>query len=442
MARRLLLTLMLLIAALPAQAAGRQGAVVTIDGPIGPATARYVADSLERAKAENMALVILEIDTPGGLGRSMHQIVKAILASPVPVIGYVSPSGARAASAGTYILYATAIAAMAPATNVGAATPVSLFGGGGRTSSKASHGSSVEHRKVLNDAVAFIRSLAERHGRNADWAEHAVRAGASLSAREALKRNVVNLVSPDIHSLVVTLNGHQALAAGRLVRLDTSDLSLVHYHPGWRTRAVSVITQPTVAYVLMLVGLLGIFLELVIPGTFVPGTIGLICLLLAAYAFQILPVNYAGLGLIAVGVGLMIAEAVVPTFGALGIGGIVAFVAGSVLLMDTNIPGYRISMALIAGIAIAAALALGALIFVLWRSRRTPPATGNTGMVGTAATALENMDDEGWVRAHGEQWRARTRAPVRRGQTLRIVAVDGLTLVVEPEENGEGERCS
>ena len=435
-------------AAAPASPGTDQAALVSIDGPIGPATSRYVRDSLKRARQQHMQLVILRLDTPGGLGSSMRDIVKAVLASPLPVVGFVAPSGARAASAGTYILYACALAVMAPATNVGAATPVSIGGGGSsRGSSSKNQGSSArkepassataERRKVVNDAVAYIRSLAERHGRNAQWAERAVRQGVSLSAKEALNKHVIDFMAPDLAGLLHALDGRKVQAHNREVTLHTQHTRIVHMQPGWRTRVLSVITNPTIAYGLMLAGILGLGLEFVVPGTFVPGTVGIICLLVALYAFQILPVNYAGLGLIAVGIGLMVAEALVPTFGALGVGGVVAFVTGSVMLMDTNVPGYHISMGLIVGIAIAAALALTALIAVLWRSRRTPPATGGSHMIGTRATALEDFADEGWVRVHGERWRARVRAPVRAGQALKVIDLEGLTLWVEPDENGE-----
>jgi len=443
----LLSALTLAHAAAPGAAGGDQAALISIDGPIGPATSRYVKDSLERAQERHMQFVILRLDTPGGLGSSMRDIVKAVLASPLPVIGFVAPSGARAASAGTYILYACALAAMAPATNVGAATPVSIGGDGssGGSSSKKqgesgrnapASSATAERRKVVNDAVAYIRSLAERHGRNADWAERAVRQGVSLSAKEALNKHVIDLMAPDIPGLLDALDGRKVQAHKREVTLHTQHMRIVRMQPGWRTQVLSVITNPTIAYSLMLAGILGLGLEFVVPGTFVPGTVGIICLLVALYAFQILPVNYAGLGLIAVGIGLMVAEALVPTFGALGIGGVVAFVTGSVMLMDTSVPGYQVSMGVIAGIAIAAALALAALIAVLWRSRRTPPATGGRHMIGTRATALEDIAAEGWVRAHGERWRARVHQPVRAGQTLKVVDMEGLTLWVEPDENG------
>lgn len=393
-----------------------------------------------------MELAVLQLDTPGGLSQSMRDIVKAVLASPLPVIGFVAPSGARAASAGTYILYACTVAAMAPATNVGAATPVSLGGDGGDKNSGSSaknepaSSATAERRKVVNDAVAYIRSLAERHGRNADWAERAVREGVSLSAGEALNKQVVDLMAPDVDGLMKALDGREVEVGGAKVTLHTAHLRIVRMTPGWRTQILSIITNPTVAYGLMLAGLLGVGLEFLMPGTFVPGTTGVICLLVALYAFQILPVNYAGLGLIAVGIGLMVAEALAPSFGALGIGGVVAFVIGSVMLMDTNVPGYRISLALIVGVALAAALALGALIWILWRSRRTPAATGRSQMIGTQAVALEDIEHEGWVRAHGERWRARSLQPLREGQPLRVVGMDGLTLLVEPRQ--QGETCS
>lgn len=441
--------------ALPAPAA-ETAALVSIDGAIGPATAMYVEHALDQADTSGARVVVLRLDTPGGLGLSMRDIVKRVLASPVPVIGFVAPSGARAASAGTYILYATHIAAMAPATNLGAATPVSIGGDGGpsepapqdksKGDEKAPPSSAeAERRKVVNDSVAYIRSLAERRGRNADWAEKAVREGVSLTADEALSRHVVDVISANVPALLKAIDGRRVDVNGRSVTLHTASLDVVKIDPGWRVRVLSVITDPTVAYLLMLAGIFGLAIEFFSPGAIFPGVTGGICLLVALYAFQVLPVNFAGLALLAFGIALLVAEAIVPSFGVLGFGGIVAFVLGSLMLTDTDVPGYSVSIGLIAGIATAAAAALVLILSMLWRSRRRPVVTGSSGMVGELAEALEDIGEEGWVRAHGETWRARTPTPMRRGDRARVTGMDGLTLVVQPkndssiEANGNGE---
>lgn len=439
-------------------------ALVTIDGAIGPPTAMYVQDAMERAEKMGASIIILRMDTPGGLSVSMRDIIKDVLASPVPVIGFVAPAGARAASAGTYILYATHVAAMAPATNVGAATPVSIggaMGGGseqpdeGNKSDKSkdkgenepSSSGDAERRKILNDSVAFIRSLAERRGRNADWAEKAVRDAASLSADEAVAHNVADLKADSVPALLKAIDGWRVEIGGRTITLHTADLQVVEIQPGWRVQALSVISNPTLAYLLLLAGIFGLAIELFSPGLIFPGVAGGICLLVALFAFQVLPVNFAGLALLAFGLALLIAEALVPSFGVLGFGGIVAFVLGSVMLMDTNIPGYSISIGLIVGISTAAAAALALILSMLWRSRRRPVVTGDEAMQGENVVALEDFSDEGWVRVHGEIWRARTSRPLHKGERARIAAMDGLTLIVEadngqstkPPETGEGE---
>lgn len=424
-----------------------QGFVLTIDGPIGPATTGYVERGIEDAENQGAELVLLRIDTPGGLDQAMRDIVKAILASEVPVIGYVSPSGARAASAGTYILYATHVAAMTPATNLGSATPVSIGGGGGPMPSpggkenggkesdggeEAADNETAMRRKVVNDAVAYIRGLAERRGRNADWAEKAVREGASLSAEQALEQNVIDLLAGDTAELMQAIDGRTVSVAGGEVELDTADLTLTELEPDWRMKLLAVITNPTVAYILMMIGIYGLILEGYNPGTFVPGVVGAICLLLALFAFQILPVNFAGLALLGLGIALMVAEAFAPSFGILGLGGVAAFVFGSVMLMDTGVPGYEVPLAIIGAVAAASALVMFLIIALFMRSRSRSVATGREGMVGAEGEALEDFEERGRVFVHGESWRATTSAPVARGQRVRVTDIEGLTLTVMP----------
>jgi membrane-bound serine protease (ClpP class) len=393
--------------------------VVPLEGAIGPASADFARRGIERAAKERAELVVLRIDTPGGLDTSMREIIKAILASPIPVAAYVAPSGARAASAGTFILYAAHVAAMAPGTNLGAASPVSIGSPG--KDEKKDGGMDTMTRKVTNDAVAYIRGLAELRKRNADWAEKAVREGASLPAQEALKLKVVDHVAADLPALLKHL------------KLENAEIRQVEID--WRTRVLGVITNPTVAYLMVLVGIYALIFEFMNPGIILPGVIGAIALLLALYALHLLPVNYAGLALIVLGIGLMAAEAFVPAFGALGVGGLVAFVLGSVLLIDdqTALPGFDIPLALIGGVAAASAGFLMFVLGMLARSRKRAVRTGREQLIGSLGEALEDFSAEGWARVRGEQWRVRSAVPVRRGQRLRVTAMHGLILDVVPE---------
>jgi len=438
------------------QAQARVGVSLQISGPIGPATSDYIQEGLEKAAIRGADLVVVEMDTPGGLDSAMRDIIKAILASPVPVVTYVSPPGSRAASAGTYILYASHIAAMAPATNLGAATPIPVGGTsplpGDRkkpatdeekpaeekgSGAPAEGGPDAASAKAINDAVAYIRSLAERRGRNADWAEKAVREAASLSAEQAAEMGVVDLVAADIDDLLRKIHGRTVEVAGREVVLDTEGMTLDRLEPDWRTRFLATITNPTVAYLLLLIGIYGLLFEGYNPGAILPGVAGAICLLLAAYAFQILPVNYAGLGLIALGVILMISEIFVPSFGALGIGGIIAFVAGSIILMDTDVPGFGIPRGLIASIGLLGGGMVMAIVWLAVRARRRPVVSGIEEMIGSVGEAVGDFTDTGHVLVHGELWKARTSVPVRKGQRLRVAAVDGLQLTVTPLDQEE-----
>jgi len=393
--------------------------VVPLEGAIGPASADFARRGIERAAKEGAELVVLRIDTPGGLDTSMRDIIKAILASPVPVAGYVAPGGARAASAGTFILYAAHIAAMAPGTNLGAASPVSIGGGMAQKDGKKEEDTMT--RKVTNDAVAYIRGLAELRKRNADWAEKAVREGASLPAREALKLKVIDHVAADLPALLAVLGKQSA-------QVTTIEVD-------WRTRVLAVITNPTVAYLMILVGIYALIFEFMNPGLILPGVIGAIALLLALYALHLLPVNYAGLALILLGIAFMAAEAFLPAFGALGIGGLIAFVLGSILLIDdeTELPGFDIPYALIGGVAVASAGFLILVMGMLAKSRKRAVVSGREQLIGAPAEALEDFPAEGWARVHGERWRVRSSAPVRRGQKLRVTAMQGLTLDVVPE---------
>lgn len=422
--------------------------ILEIDGPVGPALSDYVVRGLTKAREQGAAAVVLQIDTPGGLDASMREIVQAILSSPTPVIGFVAPSGARAASAGTYILLATHLAAMAPATNLGAATPVQLRtlpmpGGnprqGEKEKAKTGDKSGKEQAahptirdKAVQDAVAYIRGLAQLRGRNVEWAVKAVTEAATLSAVDALDDGVIELVAKDIEDLLNKADGRRVKVTGTETQLRTAGLATVSIRPDWRTEFLSVITSPTVALVLLMVGIYGLIFEFWSPGLAGPGIIGAICLVLALFALNQLPVNYAGLGLIVLGIGFIVAEAFVPAFGVLGIGGIVAFVVGSVMLMKTDVPGFQVSPELIAVIGgVSSALFLTVLV-LLRRARSRPVASGPEEMVGLDGEVIEWSGEEGRVRTHGEIWQASAGGTLEPGMPVRVIGRDGLTLIVRP----------
>lgn len=442
------LLLLLLLGTLPAgQAApGQSVLVLSINDAIGPASADYLIRGLHQAETEQAQLVVIRLDTPGGLDSSMREIIKAILASPVPVASYVAPGGARAASAGTYILYASHVAAMAPGTNLGAATPVQIGGLPGTpkdpgappaapTGDKQPAPSEQDTltRKQVNDAAAYIRSLAQLRGRNADWAEQAVREAVSLPASEALRLKVIDQVANDLPDLLRQLDGKSLEAAGKTVQLQTAAAPVTERQPDWRTRLLAVITNPSVALILIMIGVYGLMFEFMSPGSGVGGVIGGICLLLALYALQLLPVSYAGAALILLGMAFMIAEAFMPSFGVVGFGGIVAFVVGAVILMDTDVPGFGIPLPLILFLALFSALLLGGVLGMAMKARKRALVSGDAGLVGSLATVMAVNDSDpyiGSVQVQGEQWQAQSQTPLQVGQHVRVISRKGVLLDV------------
>jgi membrane-bound serine protease (ClpP class) len=415
-----------------------------IDDAIGPAISDYIVRGLQKAQAAQAELVILKMDTPGGLDASMREIIQAILASNVPIVTYVHPGGARAASAGTYILYASHVAAMTPATNIGAATPVQIgvpsVPAGDPEDQEVNEGAkpTTMDRKLVNDAIAYIRGLAELRGRNADWAESAVRDAASLSAQQALEENVIEFIAADVDELLIKLQGHVVRIESVDFTLDTQDKYLHNEDPDWRTQFLKVITNPNLVLILGMIGFYGIILEFYNPGFGVPGVVGAICLLLAGYALQMLPVNYAGLAFIILGIALIIAEAMVPSFGIFGFGGIVAFIIGSIILIDTEFSAFQIGLPVIVATGLVSLGFIFITINLAMKIRKKDVVTGVQSMIGMVGVAIDEFEQEGTVKIRGEIWKATSDFPIREGDEIRVVDVNGLRLKVE--KGGQGDE--
>lgn len=457
MLKRLAIAVLLTVPLLGATNVPGDVHVLSVRGPIGPATTDFVVRGIAQAEEAGAEAVVLRMDTPGGLDTAMRDIIQRILNARIPVVVYVAPSGARAASAGTYILYASHVAAMAPATNLGAATPVQIGTPAspaptpqpepdgtpekdrdepapGEKAQPAGPGGDTMKRKMVNDAVAYIRGLAQLRGRNADWAERAVREAESLSAADAAEMKVIDLVAEDVSSLLRAVDGRVVKLVGTEHTLRTAQATVREIEPDWRSQLLAVITNPNVAYILMLLGIYGLIFEISNPGFIFPGVVGAICLLLALFAFQVLPINYAGLALVALGIGFMVAEAFMPSFGVLGLGGVAAFVFGSILLFDTGAEGFEISLALVGSVAaVSFVFSMGVVGFAI-KARRRRIVSGSEEIIGCSGEALEDFDASGTVRVHGELWDADSTAPLRKGDRIRVVARKGLRLQVTPDK--------
>lgn len=428
----------------------RQAVLLVLDGIVSPATADYVIRGIEDAEEDGAALVILRMDTPGGLDTSMREIIRAIVSSTVPVVAWVAPGGARAASAGTYILYASHVAAMAPGTNLGAATPIQMGGGApfggeqpekkdedGKQSPDEDAPRDPKSAKMVNDAAAYIRSLADMRGRNAEWAEAAVRKAESLPAREAQEKNVVDVIASDLDELLERIDGRKVEVAGGDLTLGTANLSLVRVEPDWRTELLGVIAHPNVAFILLAIGMYGIIFEFASPGMIFPGVIGGISLLLGLFALNVMPVDYTGIALMLLGLAFMVAEAFAPSFGILGLGGSVAFGVGAIMAFDTDIPGYELSMALVVALTATTAGLVVIALALLLRSRRHKVETGAEALIGARGHVLQWSGTRGQVMIMGERWQARSTAPLAPEQAVEVATRDGYILDVRPRSQAQ-----
>lgn len=409
---------------LPAYAAAK-GIILEINGAIGPATQDYIERGIATAEKEHANIIIIELNTPGGLETSMRGINEDIIRSPIPIITYVAPAGARAASAGTFILYASHANAMAPGTNLGAASPISL-------TPSANKAKSTEEKKATNDAAAYIRSLAQLRGRNADWGELAVKKAASLPAQEAEHLKVVDMVADNYPQLLAKMDGRTTLVQGKLQKINSKNIQLEKLTPDWRYQFLAFLTNPNVAYILMLIAIYGLFFELSNPGLVLPGVAGIIALLLVLYAFQLMPINYVGLSLILIGIAFMLFEVYVSSFGVIGIGGIIAFTIGSVMLFDMHNPNYHLAWTLVSSMTIVTILFFFMVISLAVRSHKRAIVTGKEGLIGSEGIVLSVMNEQTVVRVLGEIWEAKSSITLDPGQKIKVINVHGLTLEVEP----------
>lgn len=416
--------------------------VLAIDGAIGPAVSDYLTREISDINIKRRApAIFITIDTPGGLSSSLRDINQRILNSEIPIVCLVHPPGARAASAGTYILYACHVAAMATATTLGAATPVMISGPMSPKKEEPEDAKpSAMENKILNDSIAYIRSLAQLRQRNEEWAELAVSEAATLTATEALKMNVIDLMAESPEQLLDALSDPELIINRDGVIFNLSQARLDYRVPDWRSKFIATITDPNIAYILMLIGVYGLLLEFYSPGIGVAGITGAISLFIALYAFQMLPLNYVGLGLLILGIGFLIMESMVPSFGVFGIGGLVAFVIGSIFLIDTQQQQFRVSLQLIGAIAIASGLFIVFVLGALWRFRHNRVVSGQEAILGAEAEVLEDFASEGHVLLDGESWAAYTRQPLEQGQVVYVESIDGLTLVVSKNKSGGSDE--
>jgi membrane-bound serine protease (ClpP class) len=430
---------------------------LTLDGSVNPAIAHFLVENIEEAAEQDYQLIIIKMNTPGGLDLAMRDIIRAILSSPVPVATYVYPPGSRAASAGTYILYASHVSAMAPATNLGAATPVSIGGmpspdqpnqpdqskeptqdeaasekSNDKPTQSAPSNKTAMEKKVINDAEAYLRSLAAYHGRNIDWVKNAVREGESLSSTEALEVGVIDLIAENPQQLLSMIHQKSVRLPSGQAEIDTDGMIIDEIEIDWKTQLLSIISDPNIAYILLIVGIYGLIFEGYNPGTFIPGVIGAISLLLAFYALQIMPVNYVAAGLLVLGIALLVVEAFAPSFGILGVGGIIAFILGSFLLFNEPETGMAIAMPILIFVTIVSVILLSFVLSLAIRARNRPVVTGTDEMLSEVGIVEHDFEGKGWIKIHGEIWKAKSAQALKAGQQVKVVAVNDLDLEVIP----------
>lgn len=434
----------------------KQAKLLVLDGSVNPGTAHYLVSNIQSAPEQGYDLIIIQMNTPGGLDLAMRDIIRAILLSEIPVATYVYPPGSRAASAGTYILYASHISSMAPATNLGAATPVSIGGmpnpsspdkkekeasnkdsdaegdrGENKESPQASNQNAM-HKKIINDAEAYLRSLATYHGRNIDWVKNAVREGESLTSKEALEIGVIDLIAHNPQQLLSQSDQRQVRLPSGQQALDTQGMTITTVEPSWKMQLLSIISDPNIAYILLLFGIYGLIFEGYNPGTFVPGVIGAICLLLAFYALQILPVNYVAASLLVLGIALLVVEAFAPSFGILGVGGIVAFLFGSFLLFNEPETGIAVAIPILIAVTIVSVVLLSFVLSLAIRAKQQPVVSGREELLQEIGIVREDFSGEGWIHICGETWKAHSDQPLKAGQQVTVIAVNDLDLNVVP----------
>lgn len=426
------------------QVSDGQVPLLTIKGAIGPAVSNYLVREISSANANvNTPLILITLDTPGGLSASLRDINKSILSSTVPIACMVYPQGARAASAGTYIIYACHIAAMASATTLGAATPVSIAAPmvpKSKDSPEKTNTTTMD-KKVLNDAIAYIRSLAQLRNRNAEWAEKAVSDAATLTADEALAAKVIDIIAETPQALITQLHGKEISINQHITELQLENVRLVVKKPDWRSQFLATITNPNIAYILMLIGIYGLLLEFYSPGIGIAGVTGGISLLIAMYALQLLPVNYTGAGLVILGIVLLIIESLIPSFGVFGLGGVAAFVIGSIFLFDTELDHFKVSLPLIGAIAVISTLFIVFALGFIWRARKNKIVSGKEEMINAWVTVYDDFTGDGYVIFNGERWAANSLLPVKKGQKAKVESIKGLTLhLVSPTTKDKGKE--
>jgi len=413
---------------------GKEIWILEYDGIINPIASKYVLSNLNKADTSKVECLIIKLDTPGGLMSSMRDIIKGFLNSDIPIVVYIYPRGAQAASAGVFITVAAHIAAMSPGTNVGAAHPVNLGGGGIFGEKPDSANTKTMMEKVTNDAVAFIKSIAHERGRNEQWVEDAVRKSVSITETEALEKNVIDIIANDTEDLIARINGKKVKVKSSVKIIKTTNARIVERPIGWHFKILNTISDPNIAYLFLILGFYGLFFELSNPGSIFPGVLGAIFLILAFFSFQILPINYAGLALIAIGIILFILEVKITSYGLLTIGGIISMIIGSMMLINTQEAPkqlFSVSLQVIIPIVVITAILFILALSLALKTHKKKVSTGREGLIGSVGSAITDIDKEGMVLVHGEYWKAKSNIKINKGDKIKVIGIDQMVLKVE-----------